>query len=152
MIPTNPITLGINGWLIDKQLEALTIKYLPAWDLTITSGYRSPAKQKELLEKGYKPDEDSAHLYNLARDFNLINKISGKLATDSELKKIYEEFIKPNWEGYSYFSPKQSYTNTGWVHVNLPKSVSDTTKFVGWAGTGIGLILGAKLIYSKFKK
>jgi len=146
MIPKNPLTLLINGALTDAALTATVNSYLPNWKLQITSGYRTPAHNEEIGGKS-----DSAHIYNLGRDFVLINKQTGEIATDTQMKKLYEEFIKPNWEGYSEFKPKQANTNTGWIHANLDRGISEHVKWIAYAGTAAALALGVREIFKNVK-
>ncbi len=133
----NPLTNYINGLMVDASLKHLIENYLPAWDIKITSGYRSQADQLDLISRGYNAAKDSSHLYNLARDFILINKTTGNTASDSEMQKIYEQFIKPYWIGYSKFTAKQSHTVSGWIHVNLDRDISQKNKILGIGIVGI---------------
>jgi len=151
-IPKNPVTLFINGWLTDNTLNNFMRRYLPAWDYKITSGYRDAEDQLRLKKKGLKPATYSAHLYNLARDFVLVNKETGKTATDEQMKKLFTEYFKPHWEGYAYFSRKQPGTKTGWIHLNIERKMSDVTSLIGLAAMGLGVGMSIKTIFKNINK
>jgi len=146
MIPKNPFTLIINGGLVDSTLKAIAGSYLPNYEIQVTSGYRNEQKNKAVGGAA-----DSAHMYNLARDFVLINKATGQIASDAEMKKIYTSYIKPYWEGYSMFTPKQPHTNTGWIHVNLDRSISENVKWIAYAATAAAVGVGIKEIWKHIK-
>lgn len=151
MIPKNPITVKVNGWITDNYLKAFLDKNLPAFDYKITSGYRSQAKNEELKKAGYNPAADSAHMYNLARDIVLYDK-QGNILSDGQMKKVFEQFIFPFWEGYTYFNPKTSATKTGWIHLNLDRSISEKTAILGIAGLALAVGLSYKKIWEYLKK
>lgn len=147
MIPKNPITLWINGALTDSALRDLAAKYLPAYDLVITSGYRTPAYNEKI-----KGAQDSAHLYNLARDFQLKNRASGKIASDEDLKKLFDQYIAPNWEGYKLFEPKTDTSSGAWIHLNLDRVISDNTKFLAMAAGALTAAWTAQKIFSYIRQ
>lgn len=151
MIPKNPITIKINGWLTDNFLKSFMEKNLPAFDYKVTSGYRSLAKNAELKKAGYNPAADSAHLYNLARDVVLYDK-NGKILSDEQMKKVWNQFISPTWEGYTYFSPKTSNTKTGWIHLNLDRAITEKTQLLGLAAMAIAVGLSYKKIWNYLKQ
>ena len=134
MIPRTPIHIKANGLIVDYALNQLASENLPAYDLVITSGYRTPAYNATLPGAA----EDSAHIYNLARDFTLRNRASGQIVSDAQLKAVYEQYVKPNWPGYSYFSPKEPHTNTGWIHVNLDRKISKSTAIAAYGIAAVG--------------
>lgn len=133
-VPKNPITIKINGWLIEYYLRSFASKYLPEYDLQITSGYRSPGEQAALREKGFSAAVDSAHLYNLARDFVILK--DGKILSDTEMEKVFKDRF-PYWEGYSYFNPKTALTSTGWIHANIERELTRYTMYLGIAGSAV---------------
>lgn len=151
MIPKNPITIKINGWLTDNYVKSFIEKNLPAFDYKITSGYRSAAKNAELKKAGYNPAADSAHLYNLARDIVLYDK-TGKQLSDDQLKKVWTQFISPNWEGYTYFNPKTAATSSGWIHLNIDRAISEKTKLIGMAAMAVAVGLSYKKIWNYLKQ
>ena len=51
------------------------------------------------------------------------------------MERVFNDYILPNWEGYTYFSPKQEHTNTGWIHGNIDRKINKTTKLFGYAAT-----------------
>jgi len=147
MIPKDPITIKINGFITDRTLNDFFEKYLPAFDYQVTSGYRSEQQNTKLREQGYSAAIDSSHMYNLARDFVLKNK-QGRFLDDKQMRQVYNEFIKPLWPGYSAFTAKTDKTNTGWIHVNLNRDISKKyTQYAGLAFTALGLGLAAKRFY-----
>jgi hypothetical protein len=147
MIPTNPITLWINGALTESAIRDLATKSLPAYELVITSGYRTPAYNEKIGGA-----QDSAHMYNLARDFTLKNKATGKIVADEELKKIFDQFIAPSWEGYKLFEPKTEKSTGAWIHLNLDRVISDNTKFLAMAAGALTAAWTAKKIFSYIKQ
>ena len=143
MIPVNPITIAINKAILDKALNTLNEAYLPNYDLIVTSMYRTEKENKEAGGAA-----DSAHMYGLAVDYVLKNKATGVVLNDAQMKKVFDQFIKPHWMGYTYFSPKQPHTNTGWIHSNLERGIS---KYAGWAA-GAGVLAGGIFLFTKLKK
>ena len=69
----NPIVIAINGWLIENYLKKFNENYLPNFEIVETSGFRTEEKNRNI--GGAK---DSAHVYNLARDYVLKNISTGK--------------------------------------------------------------------------
>lgn len=132
MIPRLSLHKKINGWIMDSALNDFAEKILPNFELVITSGYRTPEYNATLPGAA----KDSAHIYNLARDFNLKNISTGRILTDTELKKVFNRFVKPNWNGYTYYSSKKPNTSTGWIHVNLDRGISKKTFYLALAGMG----------------
>ncbi len=143
MIPKNPITIAINKSILEKALKVFNETYLPTYDIVVTSFYRNEKKNSEVGGS-----EDSAHMYGLAADYVLKNKITGVILNDSQMRRVFNEFIKPNWPGYTYFSPKQSNTATGWIHSNLERNIS---KYAGWAGVA-GMAAGVAFLFPKILK
>jgi len=122
-IPINPATLYINGVIINNYLNSFMIKYLPEYMFQETSGYRDEHQNKHVGGV-----EDSAHLYNLAKDGNLIKISTNEVISEAEGKKIFDEYFVPNWEGYVEFEPDSE--NEQWhIHVNIDRGVSHYTKW-----------------------
>jgi hypothetical protein len=143
--PKNPGTLRANGILTDNYLREYFNKYLPAYGYHVTSAYRSPEENSAIPGAA----ADSAHLYNLARDFVLLYKNTGEMVPEEKAKKIYDEFFT-EWHGYTYFSSsreeddplgKKSYH----IHGNLPREWTEKTKWIG------GLIIAGALAFAGFK-
>ena len=143
MIPKNPITIGINKSLLDKALKTLNETYLPNFDIVVTSQYRDKRKNKDVGGA-----EDSSHMYGLAADYVLKNRTTGVMLNDSQMERVFNEFIKPNWPGYTYFSPTQPHTKTGWIHGNLDRDIS---KYAGWAAAA-GIIAGGAFLFTRLKQ
>lgn len=146
MIPKNPITIAINKGIMEKALKAFNNIYLPAYDLVVTSFYRT---EQENQDAG--GADDSAHMYGLATDYVLKNKTTGKILSDSQMKAVFDGFIKPNWKGYTYFSPKQPDTNTGWIHANLDRGLTKYTMWAGAAALGAGALFVGNKLRQQFK-
>lgn len=144
-IPSGPITIALNGFITDMVFNGFAEKWLPAYDVEITSAYRTPAQNEKADGAQY-----SAHLYNLARDFVLKDK-NGNYIPAAQLEKVYQEFVSPNWQGYSYYNPPKTGV-TGWIHVNLDRGITDKTKILEWTVSGVGLLLGIKKIANQLKK
>lgn len=143
-IPNGPLTISLNGLIMDHTLQEFADRYLPAFELEITSGYRSPQHNEEVGGA-----EFSAHQYNLARDFALKTK-DGNLISAGKLEQIWEEYVKPNWPGYTYYHPPVSGV-TGWIHVNLDREITTKTRFADWTLTGLAALFAAKKIFKKVK-
>lgn len=144
-IPTGPITIGLNGMILDSIFKKFVQRYLPAYEIEITSGYRSPAENEAIGGAEY-----SAHMYNLAKDFVLKNKGGHYLPTET-LKQVYEEFIKPYWEGYSSYNPPKT-GNTGWIHVNIDRDITNKTKVVETAAGALAIGMAIRKVLSKIRK
>lgn len=142
-IPTGPFTLAINGLLIDGAVGRLAKDFLPAYELEETSGYRNAEKNKE--EGGA---EWSSHMYNLAKDFVLKEKNTGRYLSPERLKQVYKMFVKPNWDGYSVYNPPKTGT-TGWIHVNLDREITNKTRWADYTVAGISVALGVAKIIKK---
>jgi len=145
-IPNGPITIALNGFILDTIFNGFMDKYLPAYDSEITSGYRTPAENEAAGGAKF-----SAHQYNLAKDFVLKNKKTGEYLPADMQQKIWKEFVNPNWNGYTYYNPPKT-GKTGWIHVNLDRSITDKTKLLEYALGGISLFLGVKKIIEKLNK
>lgn len=143
-IPKGPITIGLNGFLMDSIFKKFVEKYLPAYEVEITSGYRTPAENEAVDGAEY-----SAHLYNLARDFVLKDR-QGNYLPAVKLRQIYNEFVKPYWEGYSSYNPPKT-GKTGWIHVNIDRDISKKTQTIETIAGGIALGIAAKKIFDKLK-
>jgi len=150
-LPSNPITKGLNDAIVGLTLSNLVKNQLPNFEVVETSGGRSQKEQDTLKDEGYKTAKDSAHLHYLAKDFTLRNISSGNLVSDGQLKTIYNDFIKEFWPGYSEFSPAIDGLKSAHVHVNLPRELSESTKFIGWAAIGFVTVLGVKRLIGRLK-
>lgn len=145
--PRNPVTLAINEVITKNAVDELFDQYLPAYDRITTSTYRDWEKNRAVGGT-----ENSAHLHALAEDFVLTTKGTKNIITDEKAKKVFGEFIKSNWPGYSKFYPSGSSKNSHHVHVNLDRRVSTWTGWAGWAGLGVVGIFAGKRIFSNLKK
>ncbi|MDX1373765.1 MAG: hypothetical protein R3321_14925, partial [Nitrososphaeraceae archaeon] len=92
---------------------------------------------------------DSAHLYGLAIDGNLINKNTGEIINESTGRVIWEDYFNQYWDGYTEFSPGTS--NKRWhIHLNINREINAYTKWAGLAAAAItGAVFVKKFIYTK---
>ncbi len=130
----NPITIKINEWIFEKYLTHFMERYLPSYTFRQTSGYRTRVENEAVGGV-----EDSAHLYGLAADGNLINKASGDIIDEATGKKLFNEYFLPYWEGVAIFSPGTS--KKRWhIHVHIDRELNNFTK---WGGIGVATFAGA---------
>lgn len=132
MIPINPITIFLNGFIRTTAIDNFFTKNLPAYDRIVTSQYRSPVKNKEV---GGAPD--SAHQYNLAEDFTLVKKATGEEIPEAEARTVFDEFIKPAWKGYAVFEPSTD-TEGYHIHANLERGLSKAMSLLGFTTVTVG--------------
>lgn len=112
-------------------------KWVPAFDAVITSAYRDPKKNQSVGGVG-----NSAHLHGLAYDWVLRDPLSGRYLSKSQAKKIFDDFVLPNWSGYALF--EEGGDVPGWhYHTNLSREVTLYAGLV--AATGLGVV-GYKLV------
>lgn len=136
----NPITIRMNEWLFEKYLTHFMDRYLPNYIWRKTSGTRDAQTNRDVGGV-----EDSAHLYGLAQDGNLINRNTGEIVDEATGRKIFNEYFEPYWEGYAEFSPGRP--DKRWhVHLHIDREINHVTK---WAGIGVAAVAGA-LIIKKF--
>lgn len=129
-IPKNPLTIGVNEVITDMYFKNFINKYLPAFEVIVTSKYRDPQKNKQVGGALL-----SSHQYGLARDFVLMQD-SQTLSID-RARNIYNEFIKPNWPNFSMFEEHEGKYH---IHLNLNRDISTYTGLAVGAGLlGIGL-------------
>ncbi|MCK5075523.1 MAG: hypothetical protein KAR38_04060 [Calditrichia bacterium] len=142
--PKNPVTLKINGWLVENYLNSFMNRYLPAYTFRETSGYRDVDVNRDAGGV-----IDSSHLYNLAKDGNLVNIASNEIISEEEGKKLYDEYFVRYWEGYTEFSPETP-TKRWHIHANIDRGFTHYTKWAGILGGAIvGGIFLKKLINKK---
>lgn len=144
--PKDPGTLKANGFIIDNYLREFFNSYYHGFGYHVTSAYRD---FQENIEAG--GASDSAHLYNLARDFVILDR-SSQIVPEERAKSMWEQF-SDLWKGYTYFSPSKPSTGRddakGYhIHANLPREWTVRTKWVGGLMTA-GII--GFLAYKVFK-
>jgi hypothetical protein len=140
--PKNPVTIAINGFLIDNYLRDFFEKNLPAYSFQITSGYRDEQKNAEVGGV-----QDSTHLYNLGRDYVITR--AGVVLNDSQMEKLFKEFILPQWEGFTKYYRRSGGASTGHIHGNLDRDLNNYTKFAGIAAIGAAVAFGIKKFIKK---
>ncbi len=139
--PTNPIHIKVNGYIVDWTLKRFINKYLPGYEIVYTSRYRDP--DKNIAAGGA---SDSAHLYNLAIDFHLLDR-EGNLITDEWLKNLYDTVIKPNWtHGFSQFEYPNRDDSTAHIHINLDRSKTKLGIVISVVGVGLIAYIGYKFL------
>lgn len=145
--PTSPTTIAANGKLIDEYLSKYISTYLPKkYSIIVTSGYRDPEKNREVGGA-----TDSAHLYNLARDFVFTYSDTGQVVPEPEALNIYNDYFR-NWNGYTLFEQPDRNDKTYHVHVNLPRDYSKVGSYFTTALVIAGGLFGARFLLSKLKR
>lgn len=143
--PISPTTIAANGKMVDNYLSSFLSQNLPKkYSIYITSGYRDQQKNEEVGGA-----TDSAHLYNLARDFVFTYADTGQVVPESEAVGLYSDNFR-NWNGYTYFEPGMD-GRTYHVHVNLPRDYSKVGTY--WtASLGItALLIGVGFVFRRLK-
>ncbi len=133
--PTNPVTLKINGWVMDWYFNYFIKKYLPAYTVVVTSTYRDPAHNADIGGVG-----NSAHLHNLAKDY-VLQDANGAFLPASKAKEVFASFILPYWQGFTQFeaaTSKQGYH----IHANLSRHVTTYAGVLAVGGTGLVAWMG----------
>lgn len=114
--PTFPLTAKINQAITDFYFDAFAAKYLAAYDVRKTSGLREAGHNEDV---GGVPN--SAHLHGLAVDFQLWR--DGKRLSRSEEAAVFDQVVKPNWNGYAQNEPEKNH-----IHVNLSRQITVSTE------------------------
>ena len=122
--PTNPLTAHINGAIVGFYLDWFIKRFLPAFKVEITSGYRDPNKNKSVGGA-----ENSAHLHNLARDI-VLRYPNGQLVPKAQAKAVFDEFIKPNWPGFALWEEDH-------IHLNLSRKITEYAGIMSVAAMGV---------------
>ncbi len=129
--PVSPVTIWINLQVLNFVFNQFMKKYLPTFTARITSEYRTAAHNAEVGGA-----ENSAHVHGLARDFNL--QLDGVDIPKAQEKAVFDQFISPNWPGYSLWEGDH-------IHVNLSRQITTYASIAGVAGVGL---IGYKIISS----
>lgn len=124
MPPTFPLTARINQAITDFYFDAFAAKYLSGYDVRKTSGLREADHNQDV---GGVPN--SAHLHGLAVDFQLWR--NGVRVPLSEEAQVFNQVIKPNWNGYAQNEPEKNH-----VHVNLSRQITVSTEITTLAVFG----------------
>ena len=139
----NPITIRINEIIFEKYLIYFMQKYLPNYTWRKTSGTRTVEENREVGGV-----IDSAHLYGLAQDGNLINESTGEIVTEAVGKKLFNEYFKPYWDGVAIFEPGT--TQKRWhIHLHISRELNNLTR---WGGISVAVIAGAVAIRKFIKQ
>ena len=144
-IPVNPFTIWINGMITDGYLNTFVKRFLPNFDIIITSKYRNKEHNEEVGGVA-----DSTHLYNTGRDFAITNK-EGEILSSDKMKAVYDEFIKPNWDGYTEFEAAHD-GHSAHIHADIGREITKYTSIVGLAAAGGVTIWGARKLLFKLKR
>lgn len=127
--PKSPLTAKINLAILGFYFDHFTKKYLPTFKPVITSSFRDADKNREVGGA-----ENSAHLHGLAYDF-VLDYANGERVPKAQAKRVFEEFIKPNWLGFALWEENE---NGVWhVHVNLSREITQYAAILGVAAVGV---------------
>lgn len=131
--PTSPITVRLNQFVLSTYFKWFVKKYLPAFKVVITSGYRAPDKNAEVGGV-----ENSAHLHGLAYDI-ILQKPDGAAITRDQARKVFADFIAPNWGGYALWEDGAGADGkkTWHIHLNLSRRVTEYASIFGISVIGI---------------
>lgn len=135
--PTSPLTAKINMAVLQYYFDYFSRKYLPAYKVVITSGYREPSKNAEVGGA-----ENSAHLHGLAYDF-VLQYQNGEPVSKQQARKVFEEFVSPNWPGFALWEETQA--GVWHIHVNLSRRITEYASIMGITAIGI---MGIQIIRS----
>lgn len=143
-IPKNPGTLKANGVIIDNYLREFFNKYFPSYGYHVTSGYRTPEENKLIPGAAL----DSAHMYNLARDFVILDQ-QGEMIPEEKAKVLHDRFFI-DWPDYHVFSPSRPEGDpkgekTYHIHANLPREWTKKTRWIG------GVLVAGAVLFTGFK-
>jgi hypothetical protein len=128
--PVNPLTLKINGAILDFVLGNFIKKQLPNFAKIKTSGYRTVEHNASVGGVA-----NSAHTHGLAEDFQLAFQ-NGSKVSEVQAKSAFDQFIKPNWPGFSEFEP--AHGGEGYhIHVQLSREITTYAGIVAMAGLGV---------------
>lgn len=126
--PKSPLTIQINLAILRLYFDWFAKKYLPAFVLRVTSEYRDAAHNAEVGGAS-----NSAHVHGLARDFQLFNA-AGEMVPLEQAQSVYNEFVLPNWYGYSEFEVADGVYH---IHVNLSREIGIYANIIGLGSIGI---------------
>lgn len=127
--PSFPLTVKINLAILQYYFDLFCKRYLPAFKVVITSGYRDASKNSEVGGA-----QNSAHLHGLAYDF-VLQYPNGQPVPKTQARAVFDEFILPNWAGFALWeeTPAGGYH----VHVNLSRHITEYAALLGVAGLGV---------------
>ncbi len=143
--PKNPITIRLNEMIVENYLNTFMERYLPNYIFRETSSYRNEKENKDVGGV-----LDSSHLYGLAKDGNLINRATGAIVDEATGKKLFKQFFKPYWAGYSSFE-KNTDKERWHIHINIERGITHYTKWAGFAGIAAGVAYAANKFIQKKK-
>lgn len=127
--PKNPLTVRINLAILRFVREQFFKKWLPNMDPVITSDIRTPEHNAKV---GGVPN--STHVHGLAEDFQLRYK-NGALVPEAQAKAVFEQFVMPNWPGFSEFEAASK--DEGYhIHIQLSREISTYAGLISLAGIG----------------
>jgi len=129
--PVNPLTIKLNLTILRFVLSQFAAKWLPAFDLVVTSELRTAEHNKKVGGV-----DNSTHVHGLGTDFQLKYKANGEPVPEVQARAAFDGFIKPNWPGHSEF--EASSKGEGYhVHVQLSREISTYTGLTALAGIGV---------------
>lgn len=133
--PKNPLTVRINLAILGFYFESFAKRWFPTFGFIINSSYRTEAQNKAAGGA-----TNSGHLHGLAYDFILT--LDGKPISKAQAKKVFDEFIAPNWAGFALFENEEKAPGYH-IHVNLSREV---TTYAGMAGVAALGMLGFAIV------
>lgn len=129
--PVNPLTLKLNLTILRYVSSLFSTKWLPALERVVTSDLRTASHNKDVGGV-----ENSTHVHGLAEDFQLKYKGNGSLLSESQARAVYDQFIAPNWPGFTEF--EKSSSGEGYhIHWQLSREVSTYAGLITVAGIGV---------------
>lgn len=131
--PASPVTVQINLTILRFVFDWFCKKFLPAYKCQVTSEYRTKTHNTEVGGA-----ENSAHVHGLAVDFILVYPQNNQPVPAIQAKKIFEEFVLPNWPGYALWEGDH-------IHLNLSREIST---YAGIAGVALIGLVGYKILTS----
>lgn len=129
--PVNPLTKMINLQIIRFVAGRFFEKWLPNYVQVVTSDLRTADHNKEVGGV-----DNSTHVHGLAEDFQLKYKASGAALSQAQAQAVYEQFIAPNWSGFTEFE-KASAGEGYHIHWQLSREISTYAGMVALAGIGV---------------
>lgn len=136
--PAFALTAKLNQTLTDWKFKDFTDKYLPGYEVRVTSTLRTAEHNAEVGGA-----DNSAHVHGLAVDFILLK--GGKQIPVAEFQRVFDQVIAPKWPGFALFEGDH-------VHVNLSRTITPVMSLATFSVLGIVGVKVVKLLFSGGKK
>lgn len=129
--PASPLTKVINLAILRFIANNFAAKWLPAYERVVTSDLRTAEHNKEVGGV-----DNSTHVHGLAEDFQLKFKGNGQALSQSQAKAAYDQFIAPNWPGFTEFEAASA--GEGYhIHWQLSREITTYAALGGVAALGV---------------